>query len=122
MAGTFADDPRLDREIRVWRFVHHTQYSQARGRASSAAFDDSAPEDPCSVLVREAAWTDDTVVPMFAGYGIAELTVGQIRDAGLGVCLDPTDEFANHARICGNKTGSRRKALVRAHRHVRAPA
>lgn len=63
-----------------------------------------------------------TILQGHEGYAVASFTAKAARDAGLAVVSDPLPDNPAHAVVVGNKTGSRRKALVKACTWIVAPS
>lgn len=123
------DDPSIAPERKVWRRIPLSQAPVDEGdpahrRLSEAAFSDSSDGSGMSVHLVEATDTVDSFLHHAAREldGIAELSVGDIRRVGCGVCRDPIESDSGHCVIVGVPlTGKKRKVLFKLASMVREP-
>lgn len=108
------DDPRIPDAAVIWRRISPAQIvPDGDGeRISSAAFSDSS-DSPMSATL-EAGRTYREALADYQGFGLAELTVRQVRSLGeaYDVVRDPQPDDPHHVLVKGKKTTGVRKKLA----------
>jgi hypothetical protein len=74
------------------------------------------------VIAMECTGGLDTFLKGAQGFGVALLTVGQVRTQKLGVVRYPDPELPGHAHVVGKKTKSVKKHLYEDARLILEPA
>jgi len=107
--STFANDPTIgDNEI-IWRRIHENQVvddnNLKRKRPSTACFQDGS-DGYMSVYIASEALSSQAIMQGVKEHFLASLSVGFIRQFGLGITRDPSSGGPGHAILLGKKTGS----------------
>ena len=111
-------DTRVLRRIPPGRVAKKTPTK----RPQTDNFKNSRDDTGTSVSVWEKANSPDKVLRGHKGFGLVSLTVGDIRDAGLGIVRAPNPEDPHHAHIQGKKTGAAKRGLAKAAVWISRPA
>lgn len=120
----FDDDVVLQSEVRILRRIPPGNTApKVNGslRPSSNCFGNHPDGSGTSVDIWDDAHDPKDTLKGHAGFGLAWLTVGEVRELGLGVCPDPIGGNSRHALIQGKKTGSRKNRLARLSRWIELP-
>ena len=103
----------------LWRRVpewHWVDNGKGGKRPSSAAFEDDPDGSPTSVTIAEESTISRCLDPVRALpklFAVAEFPSQAVREKGLTLRRDPTEDEPAHAVMEGNKTKSVRNHLVR---------
>jgi hypothetical protein len=113
-----SDDATIAGDTELWRRIppkHWISDADSAGwRISSAAFEDSPDGSPMSVVIAsECTGGLNTLLKNLIGFGVAVLTVQQLRARGLGVVRFPDADLPGHAHVIGRKSQSVRRKLAR---------
>jgi hypothetical protein len=108
------DDLSIADDDQLWRRIppgHCIDCPGEKCRPSSQTYEDDE-EGSLSVDIGRLTTTEAILIGHH-GYAVAAFTAGVARGCGLVVIADPLALDPAHALVFGNKTGSRRRALVR---------
>jgi hypothetical protein len=108
------DDPSIAKDDQLWRRIPPRHWIDCPGehcRPSSQTYEDD--EDGSLSVDIGRLTTPEAILVGHDGYAVASFTAGLARECGLTVVGDPQPLDPAHALVMGNKSGSRRKALVR---------
>ena len=123
MVARLHDDPAISDDDQLLRRVppyHWVECPGPRCRPSSQTFEDD-PDGSLSVDIARLT----TLAAVLSGheqYAVIGLSARAARGSGLIVVADPQPQDLAHAIVVGNKTGSRRRALVRSAVWIVAPS
>lgn len=126
--GPFQDDSTISDDDLVYRRIGPQWVKEDERRSfSSAAFDDSSKDDAMSVFLKskvdDLGLTFDSILEGYEDCGVAELRVGDIRAAGMGVHYD--GDPPGHGLVINvqrrRKSKADKKRLRDAARWVRQP-
>lgn len=106
--GAITDDPTIgDNEV-IWRRIPHVWVVEDENlkckRPSSACFLQNGPDSPVSVYIASEAQSPQVVMQSRKEQFLAALTVGFVRQLGLGIIHDPHSGGPGHALLLGRKT------------------
>ena len=126
MSALPPNDPSIADAVELWRripFRHWIPDPDTGGRRiTSAAFQDDPDDSPISVVIAtECTGGLNTLLAGHDGFGVAVLTVGQVRQFGLGVIRHQDDSLPGHAHITGKKSRSIERKLSTAARMIQDP-
>jgi len=115
MAGAAADDdPSISDDALFWRRVHpdHIVLDEnlGRQRPSSQEFRD----DELSVILAEPGRQPATALEAHPGRFLVAIGAHELRQRGLAITRDPTDDEPAHCVVLGKKTRSTAEGLARA--------
>lgn len=127
--GGYTDDPTIPDEAELWRRIHPKQWEKdenlGRVRPVSGAFDDPSDGSPMSVDLAEVhiqmGHAPQAALADHEGFALAAITVGLVRECGLGVARQPLPENPAHAVVFGKKTSKIRRRLAKEARWVVSP-
>ena len=108
-----APEPELGDDTVLWRRVHPdlVKRSGSDARPMSGVFLD--PDDEMS-LHRRSETDLETVRAAYPGFGVVEVTAGQLRSvANLDVVIDELEDDPSHALARGKVTRGQAKQLAR---------
>lgn len=117
------DDAGIPDDADLWRRIPPEQMTRDDGapggrRPSSGNFDD--PELSV-VIAAECQGGIETLLRGLDCFGVATVTVRDVRRLGLGIIRVHEEGLPGHAVVTGRKTGSKSRALARACRMIRDP-
>jgi hypothetical protein len=116
------DDASIPNTAIVWRRITREQYSREEHRPTSAAFCDSSDGTPMSATMPPDDLSAADYAKTWGAFGVAALTVGQLRALGLGVTRIPADIDPYHVGVHGKKTGKCRNGLKKTCSWVHEPS
>ncbi len=112
------DDSEIKNEVVLWRRIriqdiYDDHITDKKRPKKSPCFDDSPDRSPLSVTIAdEAGVTPEEYLKKYPEEGLVKLTVGQIREKGLGITREPTEIDPAHALVHGKKTKIIKKKLA----------
>lgn len=122
------DDPTIGDDVALWRRLHPawivTDRVTGAPRISSAAFQNYPDRRAFSVCITCDApegYSPTAYLGSHRGYGVAELTVGLVRQVGRGVVRVPEQGEVAHGHVVGDETKSIKRRLARGARILIAP-
>lgn len=119
------DDRAIADETPIWRRISPQWWvrDENRGgfRVTSQAFQDHRNGSPMSVAIATEC-SEEEFIGDHAGYGIAQLLVGEARGCNQGVVRAPLRELPAHAHVVGKKNTRNRQCLRDAAQVIVEPA
>ncbi|HEY7617399.1 MAG TPA: hypothetical protein VH744_11395, partial [Terriglobales bacterium] len=107
------DDSTIPDSALLWRFISPQWYKvddHGAYRVSSGAFQDSTESGATSfVLADEVLKSGRSIQDKLAGkkdFGLVALSAGTLRELGLNIVRNPTENEEAHILVFGKKTGS----------------
>jgi hypothetical protein len=107
------DDSTIPDSAILWRWITPQWYridDHAAYRVSSGAFQDSKESGAASFfLADEVLKSGRSARDLLTGkqdYGVVALSAGSLRELGLKIVRDPTEDEDAHILVFGKKTGS----------------
>lgn len=119
---SLADDPSIENEILLLRRVPPAKAkrnSDGTLRIPSDTFRDSRGQ--CSVDQMLDGGQPERTLQGHDGYGLAAISVGDLREEGFGVIPDPLPDEPNHSLITGCEKRTRRQRLARRAHWLKEP-
>ncbi len=116
------DDRSITDEDQLWRRIpprHCIDCPGERCRPSSQTYEDD--EDGTLSVDIGRLTSVEAILSGHDGYAVAAFSAGVARECGLIVIGDPLPLDPAHALVIGNKSGSRRHALVKGSVWIVAP-
>jgi len=121
------DDKDIRGEDDVWRRVPSSpsqltyEHDERRWRPSSAAFEDSGPDDPMSALLAREDTPQRALQGRWSGWFLAALGAEMLRADGQGIARDPTEEDPSHVLVFGRKTRKIQRRWAKSARWIVPP-
>lgn len=121
------DAPDIHDDEDVWRRVLASppqltyDHDEHRWRPSSAAFEDSGPDDPMSALLAREDTAERALRGPWEGWVLAAVGAGMLRADGQGIARAPTPEDRSHLLVFGRKTRAMKRRWARLARWVVPP-
>jgi len=114
--SAFADDPTIDDKEIIWRRIPQLQVvpddNLKRERPSSNCFHDSTGGH-LSVYIASEAISSQAVMQDAKERFLVSLSVGFIRQLGLGITRDSSTGGPGHALLLGKKRGGIREQMAK---------
>ena len=114
--SAFTDDPTIDDKEIIWRRIPQLQVvpddNLKRKRPSSNCFHDSTGGH-LSVYIASEAISSQAVMQDAKERFLVSLSVGFIRQLGLGITRDSSTGGPGHALLLGKKTGGIRSQMAK---------
>lgn len=119
-----ADDDTILSDVKVLRRIAPQQITRDHSgpRPRSDVFSNHPSGSGPSVDIWEEGRTPEDTLANHDDFGLISVTVGNIREQGLGVIRVPLEHNRHHAHIQGKKTHGKKRALARASTILKMPA
>lgn len=119
----YDDDDSIPRETKLLRRIAPGQVTKDdhKERPRSNAFANHPDGSGTSVDIWETGREPADMLVDYDDFGLVWLTVGDVRDAELGVIRAEQSDNPHHAHIQGRKTTARKRRLAKAARWIKQP-
>ena len=121
---TFRDDKSISSDVKLLRRIPpgETRASPSGLIPRSNNFSNDANGGGTSVDIWEDGREPEDLLVGHENFGLVWVTVGDLREAELGIVRDQLRDNPHHALIQGRKTKSRLRRLARASNWIREPS